>query len=151
MRSYSAKGDVFTERDMMILVAAEHVVAILPDTMGRRGPTRCHEVARVCAKLMDLEVIDGRYGLVQHSWCLTKDRAILDPYAVGRLPQVQLVSEYGVVGFARNYQPSASLRTDIHTWWVSHMVKKIEASIPRWRREKFPVYRTTKPAKAAAE
>jgi len=113
MKSYSARR-IFTPYALRVLERAERIVAAIPDA---DNPTklRCHEVARVVFLLLqqtspDLgfgdqaRVIDGCYfGMphrVEHGWIEFEDtdatsphnsRMILDTFAVGRLPQVQLL------------------------------------------------------------
>lgn len=96
MKSYS-ESEVFSRREVKLLRMAERVVEFLPDGM------RCHEVARVVGAVLGLEVADGSYGFVDHSWCWTEPPDpsriagrigmpnILDPYCVGALPQVRLL------------------------------------------------------------
>lgn len=110
MRGY-ALSDVFTPRD----VAAYDVARVLVDSwpsdsfVGANGaprPIRCHELARaVFAALGPLrdglrscEVVDGQFGIVEHSWIEwgapqrgSTASVILDVYSVGRAPMVQLV------------------------------------------------------------
>lgn len=68
---------------------AQKVVDTFPDSEG----LRCHEVARAVGHLLGLPVVDGKFGIVEHSWLLipTEPAFLLDPYAVARWPQVQLV------------------------------------------------------------
>jgi hypothetical protein len=59
---------------------------------------RCHEVARFVGVRLGLAVCDGIYEIaMQHSWCVLPSRHILDVYAVGRLPPVQLVARTSVL------------------------------------------------------
>lgn len=73
--------------------AATRVVARMPDRQLDGEWVRCHEVARATCRLLGTgTVVDGVYGCaVEHSW-ISLDQALLDPYAVGRLPTVQLVN-----------------------------------------------------------
>jgi hypothetical protein len=101
VRGY-AYSEVFGERERHLLLRATELVRCLPERGIDGGPLRCHEVARVVGKLLGLEVADGYYGFVEHSWCWTgafepnmqryRLPNILDPYVPGHLPQVQLVS-----------------------------------------------------------
>lgn len=109
MKSYSAI-EIFSERELALLERATRMVAALPEHHGRvtmppTGIIRCHELARAVGRLLDLPYQDGHYGFVEHTWLWTApfDRQripdlvtyrvpnILDVYAVGKLPQVQLV------------------------------------------------------------
>lgn len=84
-------------------VAFALMVAAVPDGDHLLGkPIRCHEMARAVGRILDLPVVDGVCGAVQHSWLTikahqdpTEREFILDVYAVGRLPPVQLVDTFG--------------------------------------------------------
>jgi hypothetical protein len=83
---------------------------------------RCHELARavhlvVYESAPKLLVIDGKCGPIEHSWLYLEDAVILDPYAPGRLPAVQLVDL--VVGTA--YRPGPR-REDIRQAVVDRLV-----------------------------
>lgn len=88
---------VFTRDDRELLRQAIEIVSLLPED----SRLRCHEVARIVGQILKLDVVDGHYGLVQHSWCMTPARFVLDPYCVGRLPMVQLV-DYVTAAFPYN-------------------------------------------------
>jgi hypothetical protein len=104
MRSYSE--GIFEGREINLLHKAEQIVEKIPDLYGKnQKPVRCHEVARIVAKILDISVQDGYYGYIEHSWCWTsklKPRLvgririgipnILDTYCVGSLPKVRLVA-----------------------------------------------------------
>ena len=95
MRSYS-QIKVFDQRAFDLFQAAEKCVAAIPDPKDVES-LRCHEVARAVGRVLDLDVQDGRYGCVEHSWLWleryppTPPTCLLDVYCVGRLPMVQLV------------------------------------------------------------
>jgi len=59
------------------------------------GLWRCHEIVRAVYMFMSLgdiaRVVDGKCGLVDHSWIELDRQTILDVYTVGRLPVVQLL------------------------------------------------------------
>lgn len=93
MRSYS-ETHVFTPEELDLLQRAMYLVAAIPDVPG----LRCHEVARAVGKVLGLQVQDGHYGLVEHSWLWTRPwtwgkypPSVIDVYSVGSLPQVRLV------------------------------------------------------------
>ena len=129
MKSYS-ETSIFEPAEMRYLWDAEKLVKLLPDHLGE---LRCHEVARVVAHLLKLPVADGTYGAVDHSWCIvpvahrrleSKTAIILDPYAVGRLPQVQLVALHP---FVPHGSPSFGYmqhkrRTDIQEELVTNLI-----------------------------
>ncbi len=94
----SILNTVFLNWEMCLRDVTEQTLIQLPDSISSE-PLRCHEVARIVGQLFDLRVVDGNFGGVEHSWLLLRDtfvvggttyRTILDPYAVGRLPLVQL-------------------------------------------------------------
>lgn len=126
MISYSAL-QVFTKRDQALRDLAEKIVARFPDQ--RKPWPRCHEIARAVARLLRLDVQDGRYGYVDHSWCriaharsaYCESYVILDPYAVGRLPQVQLASP--IIGIEKHEYTPEALRTDIDSKIVDKLTR----------------------------
>lgn len=96
MRGYSATH-VFQAWELDLLRRAEHVVRQLPEGL------RCHEVARVVQKVLGTGVVrDGKLSgtrgcKADHSWVVLEDDGmgrlhhVLDCYAVGQVPPVQLV------------------------------------------------------------
>lgn len=106
--------------------AAQRIVESIPDPSPGEEPWRCHEVARVVGSELGLEVIDGVYGIVDHSWLVipmgTDDKrdAILDVYAVGALPQVVLVDTYYALPTTKNYRQRET-RTDIRIEAIRRM------------------------------
>jgi len=99
----------------------------IPDGYGEEeGSTlRCHELARVVSLLLELPVVDGRCGGVEHSWIewydRTRHRTILDAYVPGRLPQVQLIHD--PIGMHNLWQ-EGEFRDDIR-WEVINDLLKI--------------------------
>jgi hypothetical protein len=101
MRGYSAT-DIFSQRSQRLLEEATSLVEAVPQ---RKTVIRCHELARAVWAVLrreyrGLRVVDGKYGSVEHSWLALRNygdlvpghHVYLDVYAVGRLPQVQLVA-----------------------------------------------------------
>lgn len=98
-----------------------------------RNELRCHELARAVKRFMthgnfpyhlhpaNVTLLDGKYGLVDHSWlelfCKSPEGLcslyILDVYAVGQLPQVQLLDTTFQLPHRANYKPGAR-RDDIN-------------------------------------
>ena len=129
MRSYS-ETNVFMAEHLALFKSVQALVASFPDTDPEGRLLRCHEVARAVSIAFDLTVIDGVYGCVEHSWCMipkpsspkplpagewslgTHYRVIIDPYAVGRLPQAQMVSVGTTLPHDRWYSERKP-RTDI--------------------------------------
>ena len=113
MIGYSAT-DVFSRDALDALRWAEAVVDVMPERVDGEV-LRCHEVARAvwfllraCASastekneaIYRSTVVDGRFGYHDHSWIALEDATrqrgglcVLDPYAIGRLPTVQLVDQ----------------------------------------------------------
>lgn len=92
MENY-AESEVFKAEEVRLWRQAVRFVEALPDEKFR-----CHELARAIGRLLNLEVQDGRYGFVEHTWLWTtpfeeKCRLpnVLDVYIPGALPQVQLI------------------------------------------------------------
>lgn len=111
MKGYATDGAdaAFTPRHLALRDEAQRIVALLPDEpldLPREQLRSCHVVARVVARFTGLPVIDGAYGAMPHSWlglepaqpdepyAETVKRNVwklLDVYAPGRIPMVQLV------------------------------------------------------------
>lgn len=92
MISYAGRR-VFTGKAMAAAKAAALVVSHIKEVEDEK--LRCHEVARIVQRILKpifpIKLRDGSYGIcIDHSWCLI-DGYILDVYAVGSIPQVQLV------------------------------------------------------------
>lgn len=91
----------------------------IADALVRKMPfeiaderVRCHEVARVVGRCLDgWEIADGHWGPYEHSWLVSPSlRMILDVYAIGRLPLVQIVEPFAIYGADYREGPE---RTDI--------------------------------------
>ncbi len=90
---------------------------------------RCHELVRavhlvVYAREHKLDVVDGKCGPIEHSWLRFSDGVILDPYAPGRMPAVQIVDP--IVGTA--YRPGAP-RADIRQAIVDRLVLEMRGDV----------------------
>lgn len=123
MISYSQRT-VFTTRELAFLRKATEIVDRLPVAPKEWPEIRCHEVARVVGEILYLEVEDGHFGTVDHSWLWTSPVIhgrgrwpnILDVYAVGSLPMVQLVDMGAMLPHNIAYRPGEArkiTRTDI--------------------------------------
>lgn len=131
--------EVFSRDELLLYSYVTRLVEEVPDkppvpyAAGRPLVWRCHELAHALVRhlkecrqdllgdfLDAIAVVDGRFGSVEHSWIAylrrdpqARSLRILDPYAVGRLPQVQLLdTSYGVRSLAECYKPSHLPRTD---------------------------------------
>lgn len=100
MRSYSQR-EVFEPNDLVYWRVAARLVVEMPDYDRSGQELRCHEVARAIHRVLEVPEIavqDGLYELgCEHSWLTLPSGHILDAYAVGRLPQVQLVAVVSVL------------------------------------------------------
>lgn len=135
MKGY-AHSDVFSYSEQVVWKHANNLVEKVPECT-----VRCHELARALAHhlawywSMHFEVIDGQAGPVQHSWILLpaelrlegrRGQTILDPYAPGRLPMVQLVDpivqmEMGPGRMRFMYQQGEQ-RVDVNDDLVRHLM-----------------------------
>lgn len=137
MKSYH-EGTTFKPEMLAYLERATEIVARIPETQlsqeaaKRIGNAtfRCHELTRVVAKILHLDFVDGVYGAVDHSWILIPDirngwisSVILDVYAVGRLPMVQLVDPR--VPGLHNLYKMRDQRTDIDEVTVRELGVKL--------------------------
>lgn len=124
MIGYSEK-EIFSKPELQLFSRARRFVDDLVEF-----PTevfRCHELARaVAASLRELgflvDVVDGHIGAVDHSWLVTQHKHILDVYAVGRLPMVQLVDPFtsACMGYREGRQ-----REDIDQAVVEKIVERV--------------------------
>lgn len=85
MKGYAAT-EIFTEQDLTLHMAASKLVSLMPED-GRS----CHKVAALIADALDLPLVRGGYGIIEHSWLVLPSGTLLDVYAPGRYPPVQLV------------------------------------------------------------
>lgn len=132
MRSIS-ETTYFSSRALDLLERVELAIAVI----HHRKELRCHEVARAIGEFFGVHVVDGYFGVADHSWCTFEDHSeadrfrqyILDPYAVGRLPQVQLITVSGPVGMAaQQMYREAAPRTDIDATIVSNLISQLRVS-----------------------
>jgi hypothetical protein len=126
MLSYSQT--VIPARAQILFEKAKRIVEAIPDGQV----WRCHEVARVVHGVLAddrVEVVDGKYGPVEHSWLVISGNEgrpqpiVLDTYAVGQLPQVQLVEFF--MGLGSMYQAGPE-RSDIDLDLVAKTVLEIQ-------------------------
>lgn len=113
MKGYSERHH-FDERALQIWERATKLVESIPthlDAMGRE--IRCHEVARALGNVFGLEVADGCTIGVDHSWLIINRSTLLDPYAPGRMPMVQLVDLGSPTLHRLNYNLDLRARDDV--------------------------------------
>lgn len=133
MRSYS-EVEVFTPFELSLLEEATQLVQSLPQ--DPEWKVRCHELARAVFQAIrkhpTAKVIDGKFGGCEHSWISILRRPkhiVLDVYAVGTLPMVQLIDldgSFGLVG-ARRYIEGTE-RTDIDEQRIQRLLLAFNAS-----------------------
>jgi hypothetical protein len=123
MKGYSER-EVFEAHELSLLKQATELVANVDDEHFT-FVIRCHELARAVGRILRLPHEDGKYtvlpergGGVDHSWLLVARESrreapsILDVYAVGQLPQVQLFASALTVPHHRLFMPGRE-RADI--------------------------------------
>jgi hypothetical protein len=121
-----AERACFCEQHLQVLARVEAYVARVSNTWGNE--LRCHELARAVHGVMKfcpitLEIVDGKCGPVEHSWLCFADGVIIDPYAPGRMPAVQVIDP--IVGSA--YRPGAA-RPDIRQVIVDRLVLEMHGA-----------------------
>ena len=125
MKGYS-QTHVFTFRDVNYLHQAAEIVEEIPEPKAP-DELRCHEITRFVGSILKLDTIDGQFGAVDHSWLLVpaygtrRAPSILDVYACGRLPMVQLIDTNPVLGTTTLYKPGP-LRKDINEGLVECLI-----------------------------
>jgi len=146
MKSYSESGEVFNKTAIVLLNRAIEIIKVIPNK-NNGALVRCHEVARIVAKILNIYVQDGFYGYADHSWCwLSKPPTefignssmphILDPYCVGSLPQVRILAGGSTTlphtGTSYRMGPP---RSDIDEEFIEKQVKRISLKllVYRWR------------------
>lgn len=135
---------VFSQLALKYWAQADAVVDGIHQDLNK-PELRCHEVARVVQRILNtqtpvreewLMLYDGKYGHVEHSWLTLKNPTggyfILDPYAVGRLPMVQLIDGAGILPEMRLYN-IGDLRDDIDQDWVDATIQTLWEKVP-WRK-----------------
>lgn len=138
---------VFKSKEVALFKAVTWAVDSIPDNYRPHGElVRCHEMARAVHDWAErqprgrfgtepllLGVVDGRYGVpgniwVEHSWLETgHGHNILDVYAVGKLPPVQLLDGTFKLPTQQCFQPG-KLRGDIMEDVVEELITFFETS-----------------------
>lgn len=126
-----AERACFRESHLRLFRRVEACVALVSDAWGNE--LRCHELARAVHLVVyedehKLDVIDGHCGPVEHSWLRCSDGVIIDAYAPGRLPAVQLVDPI----VAAHYRPGAR-RGDVRADIVKRIVAELRGEPLRFR------------------
>lgn len=115
-----AERACFREAHLSLLARVETYVARVSKAWGNE--LRCHELARAVHLVVHerehkIDVVDGKCGPIEHSWLRFSDGVILDPYAPGRMPAVQMIDP--IVGAA--YRPGTP-RADIKQAIIDRLV-----------------------------
>lgn len=127
MKNYSAH-EVFKKEEIELLQRATVLIEKIPEDFPADWERlRCHEVAMAVGTYLKLQIVDGKYGMVNHSWLLTgfgrgHTDNILDVYAVGRLPQVQLVDMAHIGPRHETLFVAGKPRTDVDMVTVDHLL-----------------------------
>lgn len=131
MRSYSERR-IFTARELDCYRRAVQLVDRIDETVFE-GELRCHEVARAVGKILELPHEDGRYIYADHTWLrvtCTVSNAILDVYAVGAMPPVQLLDAFPPLrrnGLYLRKEERTDIRQDIIDTLLQQMTRQTEA------------------------
>lgn len=148
MKSYSEEF-VFTRREQKIWRAALQMVGSLHFDEEQERLIRCHELARAVGQLLELPVIDGRFGMFEHSWLWTRtltieestqwgqggwlheDRPrILDVYRPGAMPMVVMLDTWCLLSHRERFVIEEP-RTDIDDRMVDRLVSQL--SLIDWK------------------
>ena len=127
MIGYSA-SNIFTLQELELL----HEVSVQVVDLPEDEHLRCHELARAIAIFhadhpLKLTAVDGKFGLVEHSWIQfaagsTERGHLLDVYAVGSLPMVQLIDAWSLgLRSARQFVAGVT-REDVRTDVVDQLL-----------------------------
>lgn len=129
------EAEVVTKLDLELLKRATDLVALCPGKIGGKW-VRCHELARAVGELLGLEVVDGSYGAMEHSWIVIrsgKALLVLDVYVPAALPQVQLRPYW--FGAPVMYRPGET-RKDIRKRVMTQLLATMRGSIASGRAKK---------------
>ncbi len=130
MKTY-AERVCFRDPHLRLFRRVEAYVALVSDDWGNE--LRCHELARAVHLVVyedefKLDVIDGHCGPVEHSWLRCSDGTIIDAYAPGRLPAVQIVDPI----VAAHYRPGVR-RLDVREIVVRKLVAEMRGASLRFK------------------
>lgn len=152
MKSYTERHLLDPEM-LALLRRVDGFVAAVPHRDARGEEVRCHELARAIDVFLrssgtayEWDVCDGRYfQVVDHSWLELRppglptgvvrisgtERIVLDVYAVGAFPQVQLVYQSGLLNRFQRVAPREDIRWDVVTQLVEAYVATQTKSQPK--------------------
>jgi hypothetical protein len=91
----------------------------IPHRFNKPGdPLRCHELVRIVQRafvdhgVFEEMIVDGKFGVIEHSWLRVERDVILDVYLPGALPQVVVWNVLPIHPITELYKTSAP-RDDI--------------------------------------
>lgn len=139
MRSYS-ETDVFTDYALEAFREASQLLARIADPAPGVPAWRCHEVARAVryvlharpGKVKLLDVVDGKFSGADHSWLeIARGTtagwpALLDVYAVGSLPMVQLLDTTPLLGGRKALYEQGEERDDISVGALEALIEQMK-------------------------
>lgn len=136
MKGY-AESRIFSKKARAMFFKAKHYVSLIEEKTDENGKERlrCHELVRIVANVIVFDppsyepffippfvIVDGKYGHVDHSWIEIRERisedVILDVYAPGQMPQVQMIDTAWVLPHKKIYV-AGDQRDDIK-WGTIH-------------------------------
>ena len=131
-----AERACFRDLHLCLLARVTTYVDRVSSTWGNE--LRCHELARAVLRVahsdaahglivgyaQELDVVDGHCGPIEHSWLRFTDGVILDAYAPGRIPAVQIIDP--IVGAAYR---QGTARTDIRVAILDRLVLEMRADV----------------------
>lgn len=138
MISYSER-EIFHSNDVRLFRVAEKLVGKIDERDFGDDELRCHEVARAVGQILELPHQDGQYLFANHSWLWLKPvepnrtamgecPRILDVYAVGSMPQVQLFDTFILLQRVGTIYKPGEERTDIKQHIVNELVRQMRSN-----------------------
>lgn len=125
MKGY-ASVEMFSRAELRLWERATELVERIPE----KWEPRCHELARAMFQLVkgdsevEMELKDGKFGAVEHSWISLPPRHVLDVYTPGRVPLVTLHDlHWGLPD--RQMYVSGATRSDIDNEMVQKLVSRM--------------------------
>jgi len=124
---------VFSPRHAEAYRLARALVGRVSSHLDREGrEVRCHELARAVVHYLGIQeiearVVDGVLWSIEHTWIVLPGQygndALLDVYAPGRLPQVQLIDTHGQI--MRGYEPWPVSRSAVRDEVVDDLIREM--------------------------
>ncbi len=133
-----AQRVVFHARDAWAFRLARALVGRVSSHLDEGLEIRCHEHARAVAHHLGeqgfaVRVVDGKLGPIEHTWIvlgrLPGDWSILDVYAPGRLPQVQLIDSSGLISRGYEADEAGDPRNDVRLGVLARLIGLMSTSL----------------------